>query len=254
MRMRWQESRQVPSKPPGAGQQRLSVWTSALAQHGLYCCWTVQRSQGTSVWSWSRFSLYSCFLLVFPLVLHLFLISVSFSLHLLCIVPPSVSWTPCVFFSLSDCLRRHLLLADVGWKKGTETVKTPAERATHFSWETFFPPLLFFLLLSSVIESSDFFFSISHQGVLNLNPFLSLSVLTCSSSVRKCPLRSYLYSDVGHRNTFINLLLAIMHTKGCWYRDSLDEVAVQRAFFFLLLFLIGLITAISCHEFLGVWW
>lgn len=61
------------------------------------------------------------------------------------------------FFCLSDCLRRHSLLADEGWKKRTETVKTPAERATHFSWETFFPPLLFFLSLSSVIESSDFF-------------------------------------------------------------------------------------------------
>lgn len=32
MWMRWQESRQVPSKPPGAGQQCFSVWTSLLAQ------------------------------------------------------------------------------------------------------------------------------------------------------------------------------------------------------------------------------
>lgn len=76
MWMRWQESRQVPSEPPGAGQQWFIVWTSRLAQCVLDCCGTVLPSQGTSVWSWCKFSLYTT---VRPSVTHLFLLCVSLS-------------------------------------------------------------------------------------------------------------------------------------------------------------------------------
>lgn len=248
MRMRWQESRQVPSKPPGAGQQWFSVWTSSLAQCVLYCGWTVQPSQGMSVWSWCRFSLCLYFPLVSPLG-HPPVSLICFTLfQFFCVFFLLLSLYSCVFFSLSHCLRSPLSSQQSASKeipilltqteKRTDTVKTPrspAKRATRFSREkltkNFFPfsAIFFFhslLTLSlSIFRFLSFSFSLSpsplpHQESSIRIHFLSLLVLTCSSSVRKCPLRSYLYSDVGHRNTFINLLSAIMHTKGCWYRDS----------------------------------
>lgn len=272
MRMRWQESRQVPSKPPGAGQRWFSVWTSLLAQCVLYCCWTVQPSQGTSVWSWCRFSLYLCF----PLVGHPPVSLICFTLFPFFFFVSCFSCSLCtpvflfVFSTVSIPLSHLNSLLPKRFRSRWRRLKRertllrppdPQPREPPVSHEKsslrpFFLSLLFFsFTLSLSFSFLRFFFSLSLSlqyliWVLYLNPFLSLLVLTCSSSVRKCPLRSYLYSDVGHRNTFINLLSAIIHTKGCWYRDSLDEVAVQRTFFFF--FLIGLITAISYHVFLLV--
>lgn len=100
-------------------------------------------------------------------------------------------------------------------EKSGQKLLRPRPREPPISHEKLFSLLCFFFFRSLLSLSHQIFFLYISSGILYLNPFLSLSVLTCSSSVRKCPLRSYLYSDVGHRNTFINLLLAIMHTKGC---------------------------------------
>lgn len=116
----------------------------------------------------------------------------------------------------------------------------------------FFHSFTFFFPRTSL--SSVFFLfhtTLSHQeSSLPESIFLSLLLLTCSSSVRKCPLRSYLYSYVGHRNTFIDLWLVIMYTKGCWFKESVEEVTLQGAFFFIFQFITGLITSMSCHAFL----
>lgn len=106
MWMRWQESRQVPSEPPGAGQQWFSVWPSWLAQCVLYCCWTVQPSQGKSVRSWCKFSPYTS---VSPSVTHLFLLSLSLSsLFFFCVLFLSLSLFSCVSFSLANCFHSPL--------------------------------------------------------------------------------------------------------------------------------------------------
>lgn len=122
---RWQENRQVPSKPPGARQQWFSVWTSSPAQYVLYCCWTVQplrireRVFDPGVDSHSAS--------VFPTVAHLFLLSVSLS-HFLCVscfshslcTPVFLLVYPTVSIPLSHlstvCFQRDSDLADADWK------------------------------------------------------------------------------------------------------------------------------------------
>lgn len=99
---RWQESRQGPL---WATRCRAAVvewqqvgWLAVL----LDCCWTVQSSQGASVWSWCKFSVYES---VSPSVGHLFLLSLSLSSHFLCdLVSLLLSLFSCFSFSLANCL------------------------------------------------------------------------------------------------------------------------------------------------------
>lgn len=131
-------------------------------------------------------------------------------------------------------------------EKGTDTVKTPrspAKRAAHFS--CFFPPLLFLLL--SRLTVFRFAFPLCTISSGKSSAWANFSLFRCSpasTSVGNCPFTSYLYTGLGYRNTFIDLSLVIMHTKGFWCRYSLDEVALQGALFFFV-FLMCIMTAAS---------
>lgn len=181
MRMRWQESRQVPSKPPGAGQQWFSVWTSSLAQCVLYCGWTVQPSQGMSVWSWCRFSLCLYFPLVSPLghppvsliCFTLFQFFVSFFSYSLCTPVFSLVYhTVSVPLShLNSLLPKRFRSCWRRLKRGRTLLRPPDPQpreppVSHekSSLRTFFLSLLFFsftLSLHWACLSSDFSLSLS---------------------------------------------------------------------------------------------
>lgn len=137
MRMRWQESRQVPSEPPGAGQQWFSVCISSLPKHVLDCCWTLKPTQRMNVWSWCRFSLHLCFplaplLVTQPSSLSLFFPFLSCLLLSLCsCVSQFIQSSPFPFLIFTVCFQRDSNLADADWIVGQTLLSQIPSQKSH---------------------------------------------------------------------------------------------------------------------------
>lgn len=188
----------------------------ALEPPGVRCLDRLSRhcntAEGTNVWS-SFLSAHFIFGLPFPLSAFVF----NHRLHRQCLQV----WLP--LSQHSDHSEKKRMVGAV------KSPRSQAKNANCFSREKLPTPQSLF---SPPISSAESFTWVY---------FCSYTALTCSSSVRKCPLKSYLCSDVGHRSTLTNLLSAILHTKDQLLMKEAAEIRqLLNSLFMTLLLLLSL--------------
>lgn len=193
MWMRWQQSSQAPSEPPGAGQQWFIVWMKLA---GSVC--SVLRLDCAAALTGIH-----CLILV-CICIYYFIFPIRSTFHLSYLFFPfsfPSSAPSCVYPSASREIPISL----------TQTLKKKKEKKK--GGQTHTPGQISHLFLTRKAHQDVLFFHFLPSSGPSFSNTLSsrwLSSVTCSESVGECPLKSYLSANFSHRNIFINASLVFM--------------------------------------------